>query len=196
MEESGGFGGEYFPSVRRFLFSLHTHTDVNSTFWHQIFRRIFKSPALFICRVFNFPKSSLRSRYTQLYVCFFLSGLLHHAGSYSMAQRSLYDMSYFMLQAVAINSEDFVVAGYKRYLRPMIVNDGERTGKRDGGSSERAEEKGLWWERCLGYVWLLVWLTLTDLWVFEPQMRYGFVKRELYEGTPSWKLLAKVLPLN
>jgi len=70
-------------------------------------------------KILKFPRGSNRSSYTQLYVGFFLSGLLHAFGDFAVEKRVVYrSFNFFLLQAVVITLEDFVIYIAKRWLRP------------------------------------------------------------------------------
>lgn len=83
-------------------------------------------------RVFGFPTGSKASSYTQLYLAFFLSGLVHVEAFDPGAIR------FFMSQAVVITFEDIIIA----------------VAKMNGFNNS----KGV---RFLGYIWVCCSLTLT-----------------------------------
>jgi len=84
----------------------------------------------------GFRPGTLGSSYTQLYVTFFLSGLIHTGGdiafsSHSAASPSFYSMPFFLSQAFIITLEE------------MLIWVGRRLGLRYSV-----------WTRVLGYVWV------------------------------------------
>ena len=109
----------------------------------------------------RFPRGTNRSSYTQLYIAFFLSGLLHFAGDYMIEKRLVYrSFKFFILQAVAITFEDFVIYIAKHLLRWRGI---ELKPEKAGGS---------WAEvvvRVVGYCWVTLWFCLTfPIWLDEP----------------------------
>ena len=73
-------------------------------------------------RFFGFPRGTNLSSYTQVYVAFFLSGLLHSSGDFMIEKRMVSrSFKFFLLQAVIITLEDFVIYVAKRLLRQVGV---------------------------------------------------------------------------
>jgi hypothetical protein len=89
---------------------------------------------------FGFEPGTLGSSYTQLYVAFFLSGLIHTGGDIvlsslpSATSRSFFSMTFFLLQAFIITIEDIFI-----------------------GIARRLRVKSSVWTRVLGYVWVATW---------------------------------------
>ena len=101
----------------------------------------------------KFPRGSNRSSYTQLYVAFFLSGLLHFAGDFLLEKRMVYrSFKFFLLQAVAITCEDFVIYIAKCLLRWGGIEF--KPGKADESWAEAVV-------RVFGYCWVTLWFCLT-----------------------------------
>ena len=100
----------------------------------------------------KFPRGSNRSSYTQLYVGFFLSGLLHASGDFVVEKRVVYrPLNFFLLQAVAITFEDFVIYISKGLFR------------RGGIEMKQGKEGGSWLGvvvRIIGYCWVILWFCL------------------------------------
>ena len=95
----------------------------------------------------GFPRGTNLSSYTQLYVDFFLSAILHFSGDFVIEKRIVTrSFEFCLLQAVAITFEDLVIYTAKRLLR--------RGGNLDGP-----------WMivivRAVGYCWVTLWLSLT-----------------------------------
>jgi len=90
--------------------------------------------------VLGFKPGTLGSSYTQLYVAFFLSGLVHTGGDIVLsfhnpaAPRSFFSMPFFLLQAFAITVEDILI-----------------------WMARRMGVKGSVWTRAVGYAWVTVW---------------------------------------
>ena len=104
-------------------------------------------------KFFKFPRGTNRSSYTQLYVAFFLSGMIHSSGDFVVEKRMVYrSFKFFLIQAVIITFEDFVIYIAKRTLRRWGIE--LKPGKPDG-SWERAVV------RVIGYCWVTLWASLT-----------------------------------
>ena len=108
----------------------------------------------------RFPRGTNRSSYTQLYIAFFLSGLLHFAGDYMIEKRLVYrSFKFFILQAVAITFEDFVIYIAKRFLRWRGIEF--KPGKVDESWAEAVVRVG-------GYCWVTLWFYSTlPMWLDE-----------------------------
>ncbi|THU83559.1 hypothetical protein K435DRAFT_784138 [Dendrothele bispora CBS 962.96] len=103
--------------------------------WHQQLRRIFSSHGRFLAhRVFGFPSGSIASSYTQLYVAFFLSSIIH------VLSFDFRPFRFFLLQAVVITFEDTIILIGREY---------------------RVQKKLTIPFRLLGYLWVYWTLTLT-----------------------------------
>ena len=102
----------------------------------------------------RFPRGTNLSSYTQLYVAFFLSAILHFAGDVAFEKRIVSrSFKFFLLQAVAITFEDLVIYTAKRLL--------PRVGKVDKPWTMVAV-------RVTGYCWVTLWLCLTlPVWLDE-----------------------------
>jgi hypothetical protein len=91
---------------------------------------------------FGFNPGTLGSSYTQLYVAFILSGLIHTGGdmllyshtSATSISRPFFSMPFFLLQAIIITLEDMFI-----------------------GITKRLRVKSSAWTRVLGYVWVATW---------------------------------------
>ena len=106
------------------------------------------------------PRGSNRSSYTQLYVAFFLSGILHFSGDFMLEKRMVYrSFKFFLLQAVGITFEDLVIYIAKRLLRRGGVE------LETGGANESWAGTAV---RMVGYYWVTLWFCLTlPVWVDE-----------------------------
>lgn len=84
-------------------------------FWHQIFRFGFEAPTVFILRHLGWDRRSVKARVAMTLVGFFLSGMLHAAGSYTSWPTSypILPLAFFVLQAFGV----IVEAATLRYLR-------------------------------------------------------------------------------
>ncbi|KAF8993323.1 membrane bound O-acyl transferase family-domain-containing protein [Cyathus striatus] len=135
--------------------------------WHQSFRRSIQPQAKYLTQRILHLSPGLLSRYIQLFTCFFLSGLYHAAADWAMSHdpHSIANVfKYFVLQAVAVTVEDFIL-----YL-----------GKKIGVTSV---------PRVVSYTWVLGWMGLSGpLWIetiveggvfsyFGPPMSVSVVER-------------------
>ena len=112
-------------------------------------------------KFFKFPRGTNRSSYTQLYIAFFLSGIIHSVGDFMLEKRVVYrSFKFFFLQAVAITFEDFAI-----FIAKRLLHRGEielKPGKADESWAEVAV-------RVIGYCWVTLWFCLTlPVWVDEP----------------------------
>ena len=101
----------------------------------------------------GFPRGTNRSSYTQLYVGFFLSGLLHSSGDFMVEKRMVYrSFKFFLLQAISITFEDLVI-----YIAKLSLRQGGIELKLGQGD----ESWGGAVVRVIGYCWVIVWGTLS-----------------------------------
>ena len=122
-------------------------------------------------KLLKFPRGSNLSSYTQLYIAFFLSGLLHLSGDFMLEKRMVYhSFKFFLLQAIAITLEDFVIYVAKRLLcRAGIEFKSERVDESWAGTVVRV----------IGYCWVTLWFCLTiPGWLDEPDsIGFGITDR-------------------
>ena len=101
----------------------------------------------------KFPRGTNGSSYTQLYVAFFLSGLIHFGGDFILEKRMVYrSFNFFLLQAVIITLEDFVIYLAKRPLRQRRIE--LKMGKPDESLAGMVV-------RLVGYCWVILCFCLT-----------------------------------
>lgn len=117
-------------------------------------------------RILKFPRGTIRSSFTKLYLSFLLSGLFHFGGDFMFEKRIVYySFKFFLLQVVAITLEDLVIYTAKRLLR-------------QGGVEFKADKSDGSWgrvvSRAVGYCWVTLWFCLTlPIWLDEPDTK-GF----------------------
>lgn len=121
-------------------------------------------------KIFKFPRGTNRSSYTQLYVAFFLSAVFHFAGEFTYERRIVSrSFKFFMLQALAITLEDFVIYISKRLLLQAGLKF--NPGKANESWAEAAV-------RVMGYCWVVLWFCATlPIYVDEASAR-GFYKSD------------------
>ena len=104
-------------------------------------------------KFFKFPRGTNRSSYTQLYVAFCLSAVIHFAGEFMYEKRIVYrSFKFFPLQAIAITFEDFIIFLSKRLLR--LFGKQINPGRTDESWVEAVV-------RVIGYCWVILWFCLT-----------------------------------
>ncbi|KAK7535389.1 membrane bound O-acyl transferase family-domain-containing protein [Phyllosticta citribraziliensis] len=122
------------------------------TVWHQCLRRITNTSGSFVAKdVLRLKKGTFASKYTQLFVGFFASAIIHCGGAIYTCGHDTGDMKYFMAQPVAILIEDHVIEAGRRL-----------------GFKERPV-----WKR-VGYVWTAAWLLYSMRWNCGPQLEEGY----------------------
>lgn len=121
-------------------------------------------------KVFKFPRGTNLSSYTQLYTAFFLSATFHFAGEFTYERRFVYrSFKFFLLQAVAITFEDFIIYAVKRTLLWMGIerDPGDGGGYRVGVVV-----------RTVGYIWVVMWFCWTlPIYIDEASVA-GFYQRD------------------
>jgi len=122
--------------------------------WHQYLRPMLGGLGKLVAnRFFKFPRGSNRSSYAQLYVAFFLSGVFHFTGDFTLGKRAVSrSFKFFPLQAVGITVEDFVIYIAQRLLRRRGIE--LKPGQAD-------ESWGGVVVRVVGYCWVILWSCLT-----------------------------------
>ena len=136
-------------------------------------------------KMFKFPRGTNLSSYTQLYVAFFLSAVFHFAGEFTYERRIVYrSFKFFILQAVAITLEDFVVYLSKRFLLQRGIKFSP------GGADECWTEAVV---RVVGYCWVILWFCLTLPVYVDEASAAGFYKTDrgsiaqfLFDARLSW----------
>ncbi|KAF9780800.1 membrane bound O-acyl transferase family-domain-containing protein [Thelephora terrestris] len=154
--------------------------------WHQTLRPMVSGFGKLVAnKLLKFPRGTNRSSYTQLYIAFFLSAILHFGGEYMCERRMVYrSFKFFLLQAVAITFEDFVIFIGKRLLLQRGI-------KIDPGNYRNS-----WAEvilRVAGYFWVGFWFCLTlPIWSDEASAiglhvkNRGSIAQFLVDAGKSW----------
>jgi Membrane bound O-acyl transferase family len=88
--------------------SLFFDLDINHVRAYPSFQVLTSHGKFLARRVFGFPPGSSASSYTQLYVAFFMSGLIH------VVSPDPRPIRFFLYQAIAITFEDAIIALAKR----------------------------------------------------------------------------------
>ncbi|KAJ6068824.1 hypothetical protein N7499_010711 [Penicillium canescens] len=127
-------------------------------FWHQLLRQPFTSLSNFIARdVLCLPRSSLVERYTNVFIVFFFSGLLHLLVDIlgCVPAQESGSMFFFLSFVLGFMIEDGVKAMWKS-MYPQ--------------AKESAGPPPLW-QRALGFVWVMVWIGVVSTAYFVPMQR-------------------------
>ena len=142
-----------------------------------------QSPAISLCRFLGFKRGSFTSRYTQLFVVFGLSGLIHFGGSLHNSRtvdKALKwgDFYVFPAQAAYITLEDFVV--WIWLSTPGAQKDGRAT-----------RYVGL--GRMCGRLVTVSWLLCTLGWHLRSQNAYGAMNPKWGARNSSWPYVSKLI---
>jgi hypothetical protein len=116
-------------------------------------RRILTSHANFLANVLHLPKGTFTT-YFKLFTTFFISGLIHATGDYTLLQNFSEGTSiqFFLLQAVGITFEDGVIAL------------GSRLGYKESNAF-----------KLIGFAWVFAWFAFSlPLWL-DPQVHAGTI---------------------
>lgn len=105
----------------------------------------------------KFPRGTNRSSYTQLYLAFFLSAVIHVSGDFMAKRGMVYcSLKFFLLQAVAITFEDFIIYVAKRLLLQAGITI------KPGVADDSWVGTVL---RIIGYCWVALWFCFSlPLW--------------------------------
>ena len=112
-------------------------------------------------KFFKFPRGTKLSSYSQIYLVFFLSAIIHSFADLALGERNAFrPYKFFFFQIIAITLEDLVINLAKTLLRRRGIE------LKPGKAGESWAEVGV---RVIGYCWVLLWLCLTlPAWLDEP----------------------------
>ncbi|KAJ3484046.1 hypothetical protein NLJ89_g12014 [Agrocybe chaxingu] len=134
---------------------MYTVRRVWGTEWHQLFRSVFTAHAEFLVQVLHLSPKSKITTYLKLFIVLTLSGIMHLVGDYTVfhSWTSSGALHTFILQGVAIALEDRVLAiarkvGFKETL----------------------------FSRCLGYVWVIAWFSISLPYWIDPGVPVGLLE--------------------
>lgn len=125
---------------------------IDSKFWHQMLRVPLTSCSNFLARdVLGLPRLSSVERYINVFIVFFLSGLVHVIIDIlrNVTPQESGAMAFFLSFCVGYMIEDGVQALWKR-LR----------------CSQNTSGEPLWWQKTVGFIWVAAWLGYTSTWFF------------------------------
>ncbi|KAF7291773.1 hypothetical protein HMN09_01236900 [Mycena chlorophos] len=165
------------PPATGSLEKLFTLRNFWGRVWHQQNRRFLASHGRFFAhRILRLPRGTYLSAYTQLFVAFFVSGMMHYIPEY-MTLRNWGGgaLRFFLMQALAILVEDRVLA-----LGRQVV----------GSANTRR------W-KLLGYLWVWTWFAWTLPGWVDPLARTGLNwPRSLPEKNAAQNTLLGLLGLE
>ena len=156
--------------MSRLIFLTLSYAKGCSRVWHQMFRKVVTDHTNFITKQLRLPKNIFTSRF-KLFIAFFLSCLIHHAGEYVIHQRwTGHSMEFFLLQAVAITCEDVIIklaarAGFS--LKPNCFF------------------------KIMGFLWVFAWFTYSlPMWLDETIDNWvsgvPVIRRDLQSVLTNW----------
>jgi hypothetical protein len=127
-----------------------------STFWHQGMASVLTGPARFLTfRVLGLPKTSLLGRYVFTVVVFALSGAMHIFGELTagIPRSESGVVQFFTTQALGLLIEDSVSSAWRR-------------------AAGRNKREPHWWEKAVGFIWVVVWLAWSmPVWTYPASRR-------------------------
>ncbi|KAF2742532.1 hypothetical protein M011DRAFT_490496 [Sporormia fimetaria CBS 119925] len=139
----------YFGSIT----NAYTLRKYWSLFWHVGLRNCLSSTANFLAYdVLSFPRGSLLGRYTSIYGTFALSAIIHALVDTTAGIKPSENLVWqlFVMQAVGITIEDFVEWAYHQI-----------SGSKARGEGKSGVNQPYLWQKALGFVWVLAWLSWT-----------------------------------
>ncbi|KAF3391498.1 Acetyltransferase pyr8 [Penicillium rolfsii] len=132
------------------------------TFWHQFLRGPFTAVSNFIARDFlHLARPSILERYTNMFIVFLLSGILHVMTDHIQSIPFEYSgaIIHFPITIFGIMFEDGVQELWKRVSPSANANS---------ASALEKDSVPPLWQRIVGYVWTLLWLSVVSTWYFHP----------------------------
>ncbi|KAE9398121.1 hypothetical protein BT96DRAFT_920997 [Gymnopus androsaceus JB14] len=124
--------------------------------WHQFVRRFCVSPGRKLNQIFGIEPKSVQAALIQLYLAFFISGIVHSLGDLMLGREYVgASLVFFGIQPLAITLEESVKFLLQRYVPdPIRVKTGST----------------------VGYFWVVFWFTVTGPFLIDPAIRAGFNK--------------------
>ncbi|KZT51239.1 hypothetical protein CALCODRAFT_503763 [Calocera cornea HHB12733] len=137
------YGPEDWPNMFGRVRDGYTVRKFWGRTWHQLHRRFLTMHAKYFAQdVMGFARGQRLTTYVELFIVFFISGIVHASGGYAFLgtfSGAMESLVFFVLQAVCITCEDYVI----------------QLGKRAG-------LKGSTWTRFIGYAWVMAWLAFSN----------------------------------
>jgi Membrane bound O-acyl transferase family len=127
--------------------------EVGRKFWHQLLRSDLTAVSGFVTQdILGLPKPSLIERYTNIFVVFTVSGILHVTQDIGMNVSDTYlgTMMFFQSFALGIMIED----GVQHLFKP----------KSKSGKKVQENVKPAFWKKLVGYVWVILFMSVVSPW--------------------------------
>lgn len=127
-----------------------------SMFWHQGMANCLTGPAKFVTfGVLKLPKGSILARYVFTFIVFALSGAMHICGELTagipLSESGV--VQFFTTQVLGLLIEDFVSGCWRCTVG-------------------RNEDEVQWWEKAVGFIWVVVWLAWSmPIWTYPASRR-------------------------
>ncbi|KAE9395793.1 hypothetical protein BT96DRAFT_861658 [Gymnopus androsaceus JB14] len=140
--------------------------------WHQLVRRFCVSPGRKLNQMLGIAPKSVPAALIQLYLAFFISGIMHSLGDLMLGREYVgASLVFFGIQPLAITFEEIVKFFLRQYVPdPIRV----RTGS------------------IVGYFWVVFWFTVTGPFLIDPAIRAGFNRDRIFPYSPV-QLVAQIL---
>ncbi|OJK04702.1 hypothetical protein ASPACDRAFT_38260 [Aspergillus aculeatus ATCC 16872] len=200
---TGDHSVSQWPPLFGSLADSYTCRGFWGKFWHQYLRWPFSSFSNCVTtRILKLPRPSLVERYVNVFIVFSLSMIMHMIGNTIAGVEGGYfgSILFFLSQAVAIMFEDAVqsvwrAAVARRSRTPVRLEDEQKqknedvnadatpTATRGGGGGAAVP---LLWQRCVGFVWVVLWIAYSWSWWYYPIIR-TMIKHGDMSATSSGK---------
>ncbi|KAJ5348935.1 uncharacterized protein N7506_002188 [Penicillium brevicompactum] len=144
-----------FPPLFNSMSDAYTLRNFWGKFWHQMLRLSFTGVSNFISRdVLRLAKPSLVERYINVFLVFFISGLMHLLANpvQSISLRQSGAMPYFLSFVIGYMIEDGVASLWKQIR-----------------GSRYTEDLSLW-QKTIGFCWVFGWIGVSSTFYFGPQI--------------------------
>ncbi|KAJ5124398.1 uncharacterized protein N7515_008223 [Penicillium bovifimosum] len=163
-----GIGSDWpsdWPPVFGRMADVFTLRNFWGTFWHQFMRQPFTSISDFVARrVLCLQRHSKAERYTNLFIVFLISAVLHVVVDVLQsvpAERSG-SMVFYLAFVPGIMFEDAVQGIWKQIA---AVPKSRQVGEASLPAIVPP------WKRAVGYIWVMLWLGVTSTWYFTPMIQ-------------------------
>ncbi|KAJ5586704.1 uncharacterized protein N7459_002469 [Penicillium hispanicum] len=141
-----------WPPMFGRMADAYTLRNFWGVFWHQNLRQSLTAVSSWITRdVMHLPRPSVLERYSNIFLVFLQSGLIHVATDATMGIPARWSgaVPFFTTFTLGIMIED----GVQSLYRTM------------SGSEENGVPK---WKRGVGFLWVVLWLGVTSTWFIHP----------------------------
>ncbi|KAB5530400.1 membrane bound O-acyl transferase family-domain-containing protein [Coniochaeta sp. 2T2.1] len=184
------------PPLYGQLSDLYSVRNFWGTVWHQLIRRFYNDPAIFLAHdVLGLPATGLTQRYFKIFVTFFVSGFAHALGDAAARNVSWAEsgcVRFFCTQTVGIIIEDGVQEIWRRIYGGVDGHGiGLQKGQKPGSKSIASKRpRPAVWKRVVGFLWVWAFLAWTTPSWFYPIMSH---KRAELERAFPWSVGERVL---